>query len=310
MSLTRILAIALALQAVLVAVSWWPREPAGGRSTPVFDMPRDDVDTIEISSRPAAGAEETPLVLARSGDGWVIRSRADFPAQEEKVDAVLDAALGLRIGAPVATHAESHEALSVADDDYGRRLSLGTAEGESSAWLVGAATSRSVYLRRVGEDEVYRAAGASEWTFRDQASSYWDDRYVAADASAFDAVAVVNEHGSLRFERADGLWTLADLAEGETADEDAIDRFVSAVANLRMREPVGKQIEPGYGLDAGARVDWTLTSENQSLAGGYVVGADVDSDAYVKAVDHPFVVRVAQSAVKRLRDATRSQFLE
>lgn len=310
MTVTRALTMALGVQLLFVAVAWWPQDPSAGLPQPVFDLSREAISQISVASRPAEGEPPEPVVLARKadGDGWVIRSAADFPADAARVDELLDAVLGLRAGPPIATRAASHEALSVGDESYGRRLSV-QSDGEPDSWLVGAATSRSVHLRPAGEDTVYLASGASEWSFRDSPSSYWQASYVDEDPARFEAVAVENAHGTLRFERRDGSWTLADLAEGEVAQSDAIESFTAAVARVRMREPVGRTVEDDFGLGTGARIDWTIVADNQSLAGGYAVGAEVESDVYLKAVDHPFVVRVAKSAVKRLREAERSEFV-
>jgi hypothetical protein len=246
-----------------------------------------------------------------------LRSAGDYPATKERVDALLDSLLGLTTTGPITTQAASHEALKVSDDAYGRRIRV-VAGGEAAEWLIGAATNRSIHMRQVGEDDVYLARGASEWSFEDGASSYYDASYVDGNIAAMDAVAVHNEHGDLRFAKDDDAWTLADLASDEIADAEAIASFVSSVAKLRMSEPVGREVLPAYGLSRGLsggpsqalRVDWTLVSEDQSEAGGYAVGAEVEGDRYVKAVDQLFVVRAAASAVQQLQDAARSEFVK
>jgi hypothetical protein len=317
MKTTRILGIALVVQVALAIWTWWPTQPSVAR--PLIALQRDAIDEIEIAARPKDGGQEESVVLARvaepSGDSpdpagsWVVRSAGDYPALPARVAELLDTIAGLHAGAPIATQATSHEALSIGDDSYGRRLTL-RAGDDTESWLVAPATSRSVYARRVGENEVYRAEGASEWSFRERASSYWDSSYVSEDPGSLDALAVRNAHGSFRFEKRDGVWTLADLKEGEeVADAKAIEAFVSRVASLRMTRPVGRETLPEQGLDGAVRVDWTITTEDQSVSGGYAVGADVDSDVYVKAVDHPFVVRVGKSQLEPLRKAERSQFV-
>ena len=306
MSTLRWLGIALAVQAALVVVTWWPAEPEAIR--PLIGISRADVTELEVSIRSAEGEAEEPLRIAREGEGWVLRSEADYPAETAQVEALLDAVVGLRAGPPVATRDTSHEALLIDDAGYGRKLRVASADTDET-WLLAPATSRSVYARRAGDDTVYRAAGSSEWAFRERAATYRDAEYVSDDAGAFDALAVENAQGSLRFERRDGAWTLAELSEGETADAAAIEQLASQVATLRLSQPVGRDVLPEHGLDGSVRVDWTISGEDQSISGGYAVGADVESDAYVKAVDHPFVVRVARSQVSALRDATREQFL-
>jgi hypothetical protein len=304
----RVLALALAVQVVFVAVAWWPQDSSGGRG-PVIDVERDAIDRIEISLRPTGDAEPDPAVLVRAGEGWTVHSAADYPAAVDKVEELLDKLLALRTGMPIATRAASHEALKVASDGYGRRIEI-VAGGESQAWLVGAATSKSVNLRREGEDDVYRAVGSGEWSFRDGDASYYDASYVAADPASFEALVVRNDEGEIRFEQVEGRWQLADLAEGEQSDAEKISGFVDKLVSLRMTQPAARETTPEHGLgDSAVRVDWTIAAEDQSSFGGYAVGADVEGDRFVKAVDSTFVVRVRETAVESLLSADRSEFL-
>lgn len=314
MSAKRVLTIALLVQIALIAILWWPRDLAASRRHPLLDLPRDGIEQIEISTRPAPGAAGAPaaapksVVLKKTGDGWVIASAADYPASQTRIDGLLDSLLGLVTGPPIATQHASYDALKVGDDSYGRRVAV-TAAGDTSTWLIGAATSRSINVRQADDDDVYLATGASEWSFQDTPSSYWDASYVDADAATFGSLAIHNAHGDVRFEKQGNSWTLADLAEGESADSEKIAEVVALAARVRMTEPVGRESKPEYGLDDGLRVDWTIPAENQSVSSGYAVGADVDADSYVKAVDRPFVVRARKTGFQRLRDAARAEFL-
>jgi hypothetical protein len=326
-STRRALTIALAVQLLLIAVLWWPRDPTAGRRHPLLDVPRDRIERIAIAARPEEGEEAEPVVLAKSGAGWTIASAADFPAEQARIDELLDSLLGLVVGAPIATRSASHDTFQVGDDSYGRRIEV-TADGDTRTWLVGAATSRSVHVRPADGDEVFLATGASEWSFRDTPSGYWNASYVAADAELFGALRIRNEHGEIFFEKRDEEWSLGDLAEGEVADAAKIRDLVLAAARVAMSEPVGREVRPEYGLDAGLRVDWTIPAEDQSVSAGYSVGAEVEGaagetaggtggepgggtggESYLKAVDHPFVVRVRSGAFQRLRDARRADFL-
>lgn len=308
MSLQRTLAIVLGVQLLLVAVFWWPRDPAAG-IRPVFDVGRADIERVEIETRPAAGAEPSPLVLVRDDDRWKLASAADYPADPEKVEQLIDSLVALHAGSAIATRAASHSALNVADDNYGRRIRV-AAGGETSEWLMGAATSRSVNLRRADGDDVHLATGAGEWSFRDDARSYYDLTFIDADVETFGAVAVHNEHGELRFEKQEGGWRLADATDDETSVPEIIGDFLGEVARVRMTAPESASPEPAHGLEDGVRVDWTIIAEDQSVAGGYVVGSERDGERFVKGVGRPYVVRVSEDALDRLRNAQRADFLQ
>jgi len=310
-SLRTALGILACVQLGLAAITWWPAGDAGGPA-PLLDVESDAITQIEIESKPLAGEEPSPVVLARSGDGWVVRSAADFPARPEKIEELLGRLLDLEFGTPVALQQESHNALKVGEDEYGRRISVRAGDEETNL-VLGAATSKSVNVRLEGEQDVYRSSGVSEWGFSDTASSYYDPLYVSAAPTEITALTVRNGNGVLEFRKEGESFTLADLADGEVVDAAAVDRFVAAVTKLRMTRPVTQQVEDVHGLGdpeaGGARVDWTLEAEDQSVAGGYAIGAVVESDRYAKAVDSQFVVRVLESATTQLRNADRQEFL-
>ena len=123
-------------------------------------------------------------------------------------------------------------------------------------------------------------------------------------------MSVRNAHGTLLFEKKSDEWTLAGLVGNESADSAKIEGLLKQLTKLRLVEPVGKTVRTEYGLDEGLRVDWTAVLEDQSTAGGYQVGADVDYYSYVKAVDSPFVVTVRQASFDPLRNAKRADFLK
>jgi hypothetical protein len=304
----RNLSILLLFQIVLVAVSWWPSSPSASRR-PVFDVAREAIEKIEISLRPRDDEPARPAVLVKTDNGWKVHSAADYPATPAKVEGLLDTLLGLEAGPAIATHTTSHEPLNVGEDNYGRRIVV-TARGEVFEWLVGAATSRSVNVRRVGEDDVYRADGASEWSFLDSSASYFESDYVDADVATFGAVVVRNQNGELTFEKTGDVWGLTGLADGESVDADAIAAFLAAVARVPMTEPVGSGVLPEQGFEDGPRIDWRIVSEDQSIAGGYALGAEIQGDRFLKAEGNDFVVRARQSALQPLLDASRSQFLK
>ena len=112
--------------------------------------------------------------------------------------------------------------------------------------------------------------------------------------------------------REEEQWRLEEAPEGTVLDQEEIESFLAKVAEVRTVEPVGREIRPDYGLEAddtGVRADWALQAENQSVAGGYRLGATVDTHTYVKATDNPFVIKAADSRFEALREATAEDFI-
>ncbi len=308
MSLRQLLSLALAVQLVLAVITWWPEDRSALLPHPFLALSADAVDELRIASKPADGEELDWLHLVREADDWTIASEGRYPAERDKVEAVIEQLLAMQVRSPIATREASHNSLKVGEDEYGRRVAIRTGEDRYEL-VLGAAKSNSVNVRRADATEVYLATGLSEWSIRDDARSYWDSSYVSADPNEITALRLSNRHGTLGFTRGDDGWRLAEPTEDASLDREEIERFLRTVTSVRMNDPVGTEIKPEYGLDSGIRVSWTLEAENESVAGGYVVGAASDSFRYVKSDSSPYVVKVNESSLQELSDATAKKFI-
>ena len=308
MSTVRILGLVLVAQVVLAIVTWWPTDRTALTPHALLEIDAAAVDQLAIA--PSAGESEALdwLVLERGDDGWAIASEGGYPADAAKVDQLIDRLVGMEVRAPIATSRPSHNALKVGERDYGRRVRITSASGEQEL-VVGAAQSNSVHVRFADRDDVYLANGLSEFALSNAPASYWDRQYVSAPAAEITSFTVENENGVLRLERVEDDWTLMDPPPATRTDPEAIDEFLAGVTNLRLIEPVGVEAPADAGLNDGPRIAWTLEAEDQSVAGGYVVGAKDGGNAFVKADDSAFVVKVSAAAVEPLRKASVDDFV-
>jgi len=312
MTLHKLLAGLLLLQVGFVALAWWPEDRSALAPRSLLEIEREEIVGLRIALKPAEGREADALQLARGDEGWTLASAGGYPASPEKIDELLDKLVGLEVQSPIATRSENHNALKVGEKEYGRRVEIETASG-SVELVIGAAASNSIHVRLADASEVYLARGLSEWSLRDTARTYYEADYVQADVSALTQLVVQNQNGTLSFVREGGAWRLEEAPEGGVLDQEEIESFLATVTEVRIAEPVGRELEPEYGLGAeasGVRVDWALEAENQSVAGGYRLGASVESQTYVKAADHPFVVKAADSGLEKLREAKLADFIE
>jgi hypothetical protein len=326
MTLHKLLSGLLLLQVGLAALAWWPEDRSSLTPRSLLEIEIEEIVELRIARKPAEGLEADVLHLVRGENAWTLASAGDYPAAPDKVDELLDKLVSLEVQSPIATRSENHNALKVGDKEYGRRVEIGTASG-STELIIGAAASNSVHVRLADASEVYVARGVSEWSLRDNASSYYDANYVQADVSELTQLLVHNDSGTLSFVREAGeveggtggeageggaAWRLEEAPEGSALDQDEIESFLETITKVRIAEPVGRELKPEYGLEAdasGVRVDWAMKAENQSLAGGYRLGASVESHTYVKATDSPFVIKAADSGFEKLRQAKAADFV-
>ncbi len=170
------------------------------------------------------------IVLERRGDPWQLTD--GFPADEEKVNALLEKLARIQRRIPVATSEAAQTRFRVAEDRFERRLVLEDDKQVLGTLYLGDSPGfRRLFVRAAGESAIYEAAlnlfdagdRPEDWT-KKTALAVPEDQIQGIDA----------EDLSLRREGED--WTLADLQAGEHLDPAAVQRLVRGLANLRFQK--------------------------------------------------------------------------
>jgi hypothetical protein len=308
MTTARNLAILLCVQLAFALISWWPQDHSAGREKALLDIPADSITSVAIARAPAAGGDPAWLELERGGDGWVLASEQDYPAEQTAVDQLLERLVGVRVREPIATRRATHNALKVGDDEYGRRVRVATADGEYEL-VVGAALSRSVNIRLADSDDVYVASGFSEWSLQETPASYWNADYVRVAPAAISAIHVRNAAGEFDAVRDESGWTIAGLEESQVTNTEALDEWLRKVVTLRLLRPVSASPSAGLPGDESARISWTIQAENESVGGGYALYRGDEDRLLAKSDSDPFVVEVSQSSADPLLEITRTDLV-
>jgi hypothetical protein len=305
--LQQILAGALILQIALAAWAFWPRQATTAASGPLLP----DVTAAEVSKLVISDVDRT-LTLAKEDGEWVLPEADDFPVTAENVTRLLENIEKVQTNRLVTQTETSHKRLQVAPDDFNRRIEITTSGGETQTVYVGSsAGSSATHVRLEGQPEVYLTGDLNAFDITPQAGSWIDTLYFTVPQTATTKIMLENKNGSFEFSRAgDGEpWSLSDLAEGETLNENTVTSLLTQLSSLRITEPLGQTAQAGYGLDD-PLATVTLESDNQTYT--LQVGArDEASGSYTfKASSSPYYVRVAQFTGDDLVNKTRADFLE
>lgn len=321
----RILAALLVAQAAIVAIVFWARlaqsatdQPAAG---PLFaDLAANSVTSLRIEEQDGSGVS-----LARVDAGWVLPEADDYPALSDTVESLLDKVVALQADRPVTQTSASHGRLQVADDEFQRRLVLGTADGSTYTLYIGSSPQpRATHVRAGGQDEVYLVGDLSSIDANARPASWVDTAYLSVPSDQVVALTLRNANGELEFSRdvagaedtgsTEPAWTLADLGEDELLDRALIASLVSRATTIRLAEPLGQDAQAEYGLDDPAAVI-TLTTRAEEEAEPQTITITIgarnpEDGSYVISSSHsPYVVRVAEFAVQEFVDATRASLL-
>ncbi len=310
----------LVVQIGLIAYTFWPAPTAASGQPLLADITADQIEAIEIAS-----SDNTSVKLEKSADGWVLAGTDGFPADDDKIASVLDKLFAIGGGRPVTQTPASHKRLQVSGDDFARRVALTTASGETVLYLGSTAGAGAVHIRLSGDDAAYLTNEIAAWELPSRPGDWINTVYFSASADEMQRIALQNQEGELTFVRDDaGAWTLADLAEDETADSTAIQSLAGRLAAVSMTRPLGKEALAEYGMDAPLATvtidmkpenDTENDTENSTETGEettvtLTVGAKRADGGYViKSSDSEYFVAIAAYLGDQLSGAVRDDYL-
>lgn len=263
----RLLAAVLGVQLVLVlGLSFTgPRLSAPTAETPLLGFDAGSVDRLSIE-----GPEAAKVTLTRTDGGWRLPEAADFPADRERIEQLLQRLTELRGGTPVATTPSAQQRFRVSDADFERRITLGTGDKALATLYLGTAPSPRQINARAAPSETILAVelGAHEFPLR---IDDWIDRtllrvprdeLVALDVAglylervpdptptAADANATAVEENQTDGAAPRTRWQATGLAAGENLDSAAADSLSDKLAELRISALLGSEEKIEYGLD-------------------------------------------------------------
>lgn len=306
MTLQQILAATLVAQLALGAVTWWPSGSTPAEPVPLVQGGAESITGLVVQR----GTDGDPVELRKVDGTWTVASAHGYPANVQKLDEVLEILADVQLRSPIATHASSHEALSLTATEFGKKVTVSTAAGDTEV-LISSASSKAIHLRKADEDAVYKVRGPSEWSIRDGNKSYLPANHLDLSPDDLVEFTLTNANGRVSFMRTEpepategapalkpASWTIAGLPEGGIVDTDAIDTLLKGALKVRLQEPQSDEALPAHGLDGTLRVDWVISEDATNVPGGYVVGAEDASYVYLKSSESPFVI----TTPKKLRD--------
>jgi hypothetical protein len=139
--LRNILLVLLSVQLALL-IALWPRERGDDSAKlPLLAFTPESVTALTI-----ADGEGQSVVLRRDNDRWVLAEPA-LPARQSRIDSLLRTLSDAERGWPVATTSAALKRFRVLPDDFERRITLTTAQGEQALYLGTAPGFRQVHAR-------------------------------------------------------------------------------------------------------------------------------------------------------------------
>ena len=219
-----ILITVLILQLALIAFLYRPGQEKLPPRLNLFEgLVAEQVTAIDITDD-----EGNSLSLTREGKSWTVGSN-NYPADQESIKTLLAKIAKLQSARVVTRTRASHSRLKAGKELFNRKVVL-KGEGEETQFFLGTAPgSKSVHLRRAGEDEVYLTNNLASWELQADKESWWQTKYVNLDQE-IQELALQNANGVIHLSKdEDGNWQLKENPDGRSLDQQQVEELVESL---------------------------------------------------------------------------------
>ena len=282
-----ILALVLALQLLLTAALFWPREEAGQElaRTGLFAFASADIDRVTVSDG------DNTAVLARKSGGWIMPEYHDLAVDSARMAMLLKTLPTRERGWPVASRASAAERFEVAEDNFQRRVEYMQEEDSVGVLYLGSSPGfRRIHTRIDDESPIYSVEFN---TFDAPAeSAEWIDKTLL-QVKGVRAIKGLDFRLTLK----GGEWT---DAKGNVAAKEEAEELVNGLTGLRVTAAADD--------DATAALEEMDTPPSLTVtsSGGEFQYRlfEIEEDRYVQRTDIPVYFSLSTTDYDRLNDPT------
>ena len=317
------LASALALQG--------DRLSAAPPDTPLVAADLKTADRLLIDGPAPAqagpGAHPGPVELLRRSGRWQLPGSDDAPADDAKVQALLDKLAKARHGLAVATSDDALKRFEVADDRYERRLTASAGGHELATVYLGRSPALHQADARTAKDHAVYAVDLATYDLPDDAKQWLDDNLLAHDLGALARieVAAAGKPGLLLTHGApapaagtaaaasatpaappaDAPWQATGMVAGRHLDAAQAQALANGIQALKVDAVLGTRPPAGWRADA---PDLRLViTDAAGHASTWILCKPAGSSTLVlKSSDHPWYLSLPSWSGQPLLSAAAS----
>ena len=292
----------LALQLLLALVLGFTGrdlEPAGSQG-PLVTFDPEQVTGIRIQT-----TDGEPVLVSKTEDGWTIPSLGDLPAAEHKVTGLLTKLEGLQKGLPVATSEEALERFKVGDQAFERKLTIESGDAQPAILYLGDSPGfRRLFVRTEGNSAIHEAE-LGLFDAPGEADAWSDRTLLHLNREEVRKLTFPD----LVLERTDDAWGIADLAEGEEQDEQAIEDKVRSLTNIDFVGVVAGGEDPATAEDS-APVQIEANLKSGETVSFQIVKLAEGNDYLLEVSNRPQRFTLASYAAEDLVGTSRASLLK
>jgi hypothetical protein len=246
----KILAAVLALQFVLLGVrAVWPSS-SNNKIAPggVLVANYDPATVNQITITDDSGKT---ITLKQADGNWTLPDYGDYPVESSRIMTVLDKIQLVRADRLITQSETSFRQLEVSPDQYVRLVEFDQTDGKSHKLYLGkTGGGNTVHVRLDDQNQVYLTGDLTPSDVNATPASWIDTTYYTASTDDVVSITLQNANGTFDFTKDGDTWTVSGLNAGEILNTVNFTPILNTITSLRMTEPISKEVQDTFGMDA------------------------------------------------------------
>ena len=230
----------LLLQVALVIFMYRPNQNTGAPEVQLFEK----LNPAEVTAMTISDGDGKSITLQKVSEEWQVGPR-QYPGDAENISKIFTKISVIKSSRLITKTKSSHVRLKVADETYDRKIVIVSPGGEVVFYIGTAPSSKSVHLRKAGDNEVYQVADLSSWEIQPDDASWWQSKYVKVSADDLTGFTLNNAHGKVAFSKDDdGKWKIKGKQPEIETDQKKVEELINSIASISIADYLDKSYSP------------------------------------------------------------------
>lgn len=297
--------ILLLIQAGLIVYLYQPSASAKPAAAIFADLQPQKVNAITITDE-----NGKTITLRREGNGWLVGADK-FPGNGEKIERIIKKIATLKQTRLVARSKGSRVRLKVGGKLFNRKITLSAKAGNKLTFFLGTApSSKSVHLRREGDDNIYQVSGLSTWQLGVDNSSWWQTKYIDIKPEDLTALSLKGKKNIELSRDGKKAWRAAGAGAGQEVNTPRLNGFISTVCALDVTSYQAADFKPQGKAMAVITYKYKTGAESKTLELKIWPPNAKTSDQLIKSSASKFYARLPSYILKEPLGLSSSDFLQ
>lgn len=295
--------ILLLIQAGLIVYLYQPSASAKPAAAIFADLQPQKVNGITITDE-----NGKTITLRREGSGWLVGADK-FPGNGEKIERIIKKIAALKQTRLVARSKGSRVRLKVGGELFNRKITLSVKAGNKLTFFLGTApSSKSVHLRREGDDNIYQVSGLSTWQLGVDNPSWWQTKYIDIKPEDLTALSLKGKNNIELSRDGKKVWQVAGAGAGQVVNKPRLNGFISTVCALDITSYQAADFKPQG--KAAATITYKTGAESKTLELKIWPPNAKTSDQLIKSSASKFYARLPSYILKEPLGLNSSDLLQ